>query len=87
MLVRLAGQLREQIPTLEDLSNLSQATPGRRPVDRKPSSPPRPQRQLTSLELQDLVHRRLEGVKINDLATEFGVHRSTILRQLKERLP
>lgn len=66
---------------------LLNATPERPTVTRIPRTvAPRPQRQLSQDEILELVRRRLEGMKINDLAAEFRVHRSTVVRQLKLRL-
>lgn len=86
-LILLPGQLREHSSTLEALVSLLGTTPEKPAVTRKPRNAlPKPQRQLTQDEIRDLVQRRLEGVKINDLAAEFRVHRSTVLRQLRLRL-
>ena len=41
-------------------------------------------RHLTDSEIHDLVEARMVGVKINDLAEQFGVNRSTVLRQLRK---
>jgi DNA-directed RNA polymerase specialized sigma24 family protein len=47
---------------------------------------PRPRRTLTPLGAADidrLVQRYLTGTPINDLANEFGIHRSTVMKHVQ----
>ncbi len=83
-LVSLAGQCRENGSTLDCLVALiAKITKAVEPVE--PWVAPRPQRRLTKHEIDQLVDSRRAGTKIADLATDFKVHRSTVLANLKRR--
>jgi len=62
----------------------------RLPASRGEPREPRPRfqgvvlRHLSDSEIQELVAARMAGAKINDLAEQFGVNRSTVLRQLRK---
>ena len=50
----------------------------------RPTRPRQTQRRLSTDEIDDLVKRRLAGMLIDALATEFDVNRTTVMKHLAD---
>ncbi|SDO34953.1 hypothetical protein SAMN04515671_0650 [Nakamurella panacisegetis] len=78
VLVVLTGELSNLCDLIDDLGS---CPPGR--YSTSPRLPRQEQRRLTAKDVEELCARYRAGASMNVLATEFGVHRTTVADKLR----